>query len=186
MNLLTQDPGKARQIFRRIPLNKGGRGTGSDQHPSAEERGPGGVWDTPGPWPVPTKEEPTWTMLGRAMRPPRSCVRTASSLLDSKNRLRAILETGSGEEGGIEAGLRILDRHGSERIIVGQMAWGALVSFAHEGETVALIECADDMVNNPEPGTQIALCDRSADTKLRWFVSLDGKVIEEECSRKSR
>lgn len=116
----------------------------------------------------------------RANDPISDVVRTRRfELLDDRDRLRAVIETGDGDEGSIETGLRILDARGSERLLVAHMAWGAVISLAHEGDTVLEIECMDDLASNAYPGSKILLCDGGSTPVMRWFVGLDGQVIEE-------
>lgn len=97
-------------------------------------------------------------------------------VVDEQGRVRATLGSGVDPEA---VGLRIYDRRGSERISVINLPYGAVISLSHEGNPVAHIECADDIDEVMDPGTQIALFDGDADLVMRWWVGLDGEVIEE-------
>lgn len=97
-------------------------------------------------------------------------------VVDEQDRVRATLDGGTKTEA---VGLRIFDRRGSERISAITLPYGAVISLAHDGNSVAHIECADDIDENMDPGTQIALFDGHTNLVMRWWVSLDGEVIEE-------
>lgn len=97
-------------------------------------------------------------------------------IVDERGRLRATLDSGTDSE---VVGLRIFDRHGSERITLAVSSWGAFLDLATGGNTSVHIECRDDIEESAEPGASLVLCDRQGSPVLEWSVTLDGGLIEQ-------
>lgn len=73
-------------------------------------------------------------------------------LVDDDDQLRAVLGPVGEHEGKTLYGLALYDEVGGERVLLGVMPWGPLLSFAGEADVALELGVADDDGEHVDPG----------------------------------
>lgn len=100
-------------------------------------------------------------------------------LVDRQGRVRAVLGTSAGGDGGHDVvGLELLDPSGSARAWLSfEEGWGTQLCFADRGNQIVLVDLVEATPEAAEPGPSIRLCDATGVPVLEWRVTPSGEVV---------